>query len=64
VPRGPLRWLAAAIAAQYALGVATLLAAVPIVLGTLHQIGAALALSAVLAVMHTTRPPMPREHPP
>jgi cytochrome c oxidase assembly protein subunit 15 len=57
--RGRLRWalgaLAAAVAAQYALGVATLLGAVPVGLATAHQATAVLALTAAVAVLHGLR---------
>jgi heme a synthase len=44
--------LLAAVAAQYAIGVTTLLLSVPTVLGAAHQAGAVLLLTAVLAVVH------------
>jgi len=56
---GRLRWalaaLALAVAAQYALGVATLLWLVPVGLATLHQATAVLALTASVAVLHALR---------
>ncbi len=45
----------AATLAQFALGVATLLAAVPVALGTLHQAGAVVVASALLWLVHETR---------
>jgi cytochrome c oxidase assembly protein subunit 15 len=48
--------LAAAVLAQYALGVATLLLVVPVWLGTLHQAGAVLVLTAALVALHALRP--------
>jgi heme a synthase len=57
---GRLRWalaaLALAIATQYTLGVATLLAVVPVGLATAHQAVAVLALTALVAVLHGLRP--------
>ncbi len=47
--------LAGAVAAQYALGVATLLLVVPVALGTLHQTVAALVLAAGLLALHRLR---------
>jgi cytochrome c oxidase assembly protein subunit 15 len=55
LPEGPARraclGLGAAVALQYALGVATLLLAVPAWLGTLHQANAVLVLSAALLAL-------------
>jgi cytochrome c oxidase assembly protein subunit 15 len=55
LPAGPARraclGLGAAVALQYALGVATLLLAVPAWLGTLHQANAVLALTAALLAL-------------
>jgi cytochrome c oxidase assembly protein subunit 15 len=48
--------LAAAVAAQYLLGVATLLAVVPVGLGTLHQTVAALVLVAFVDALERSRP--------
>jgi heme a synthase len=45
-------WLAAAVAGQYALGVATLLFVVPMPLAILHQAGAVVLLTAVLVAWH------------
>ncbi len=47
--------LAAAVALQYGLGVATLLLVVPVWLGTLHQATAVLVLTAALLVLHALR---------
>lgn len=65
--RSALLALGGAVALQYALGVATLLAAVPVVLGTAHQAVAVLVLTAALVALHLQRsPPMykPRAHRP
>lgn len=43
------------VVAQFALGVATLLAAVPVALGALHQAGAILVLTATLAALYLVR---------
>jgi cytochrome c oxidase assembly protein subunit 15 len=63
LPRGRLRGaalgLAGAVAAQYALGVATLLAVVPAWLGTLHQAVAVAVLAAALVALHALRRPVP-----
>ncbi|HUZ64867.1 MAG TPA: COX15/CtaA family protein [Acetobacteraceae bacterium] len=48
--------LGLAVAAQYALGVATLLLVVPMGLAVLHQCNAVLLLTAELVVVHTLRP--------
>jgi cytochrome c oxidase assembly protein subunit 15 len=52
----PLRWglwvMVACVGLQYALGVATLLAVVPIPLAVAHQAGAVLLLSAALCCLH------------
>jgi cytochrome c oxidase assembly protein subunit 15 len=48
--------LGAAVALQYALGVATLLWVVPVSLGTLHQATAVLVLTAGLVALHALRP--------
>lgn len=59
LPAGPARHAAlallGAIALQYALGVATLLAVVPAWLGTLHQTVAVLVLTAAVFALHATR---------
>jgi cytochrome c oxidase assembly protein subunit 15 len=55
--RPPLAALAAALGLQYALGVATLLSAVPVSLGTAHQAGAVLLLTATLVALHVARGP-------
>jgi len=52
LPRSLAAWLGAAVAAQYLLGVTTLLWVVPVGLATAHQFGAVLLLTAVLAVLH------------
>ncbi|SDC97067.1 COX15/CtaA family protein [Belnapia rosea] len=49
--------LGGAVVLQYALGVATLLHAVPVWLGTLHQACAVLVLTAALLALHGLRPP-------
>jgi cytochrome c oxidase assembly protein subunit 15 len=48
--------LGAVAVAQYVLGVATLLAVVPVTLAALHQLIAALLLTASVVVLHTARP--------
>jgi heme a synthase len=57
----PLRWgiaaVALTVAIQAALGITTLLMQVPVLLGTLHQGGAVLVLTAVLAAAHWGRTP-------
>ncbi len=53
--RTALLALGAAVLAQYALGVATLLWVVPVPLGTAHQAMAVLVLTAALAAMHAAR---------
>jgi cytochrome c oxidase assembly protein subunit 15 len=64
LPPGELRTavlaLPAALALQYALGVATLLAVVPPWLGTLHQAVAVAVLTAALVALHLLRPPRTR----
>ena len=47
--------LGGAVALQYALGVATLLHVVPVLLGTLHQATAVLVLTAALVALHALR---------
>jgi cytochrome c oxidase assembly protein subunit 15 len=47
------------VALQYLLGVSTLLAAVPVWLGTAHQAGAVLVLTAGLVALHLARHPSP-----
>ncbi|MDB5371442.1 MAG: Heme synthase, partial [Belnapia sp.] len=49
--------LGGAVALQYGLGVATLLAVVPVWLGTLHQACAVLVLATVLLALHGLRAP-------
>jgi cytochrome c oxidase assembly protein subunit 15 len=56
VPRPPLVALGALVALQYALGVATLLAVVPVGLAAAHQATALLVLTAALTTYHGTRP--------
>jgi heme a synthase len=51
--RAALLALGAAVALQYALGVATLLLVVPVALGALHQLVAVGVLTATLAALHT-----------
>ncbi len=59
LPPGPARLaalgLGGAVALQYALGVATLLAVVPVWLGTLHQATAVLVLTMILLLLHALR---------
>ncbi|WP_137181140.1 COX15/CtaA family protein [Roseomonas sp. AR75] len=55
-PRRAVLGLGAAVALQYALGVATLLWVVPVALGTLHQATAVLVLTAALVALHALRP--------
>lgn len=61
LPSGPVRgaamMLAASVALQYGLGVATLLAVVPVSLGTLHQAVAVLVLAAAVLALHGVRRP-------
>lgn len=52
-------WVGAAVACQYALGVATLLYVVPVPLAVLHQAGAVVLLTAVIVAVHSlTRSPV------
>jgi len=64
LPRTISASLAAAVVAQYALGVATLLFVVPVPLATLHQVGAVILLTAVLLawhrLLHGRLPDLPR----
>lgn len=67
--RAAMAWMGAAVAAQYALGVATLVYVVPVALGTLHQLMAMLLLTTALIALHTLRdrlmlPPGARSTPP
>lgn len=59
LPAGAVRWasmsLAGSLALQYGLGVATLLAVVPVSLGTLHQAVAVLVLTAAVFALHAVR---------
>ncbi|MCC7280794.1 MAG: COX15/CtaA family protein [Acetobacteraceae bacterium] len=57
--RVPLLLLVLAVVAQYALGIATLLAVVPVGLGTAHQSLAMGVLAAFLFAMHRTGTPRP-----
>jgi cytochrome c oxidase assembly protein subunit 15 len=52
LPRALAACLVLAVAAQYSLGVATLIGAVPVPLATAHQAGAVLLLTAVLVALH------------
>ncbi len=52
LPKGLALVLAFAVLAQYVLGVTTLLWAVPVTLGTLHQAGAVILLTTVLVAAH------------
>jgi cytochrome c oxidase assembly protein subunit 15 len=58
--RRALNLLLAAVTVQIALGIATLLAAVPVALGAAHQAGAVLVLTATLYACHTLRTPARR----
>jgi cytochrome c oxidase assembly protein subunit 15 len=53
--RGPVVFFAGAVLAQYLLGIATLLAVVPVSLGTLHQTVAVLLLGAFVIAAHRMR---------
>jgi cytochrome c oxidase assembly protein subunit 15 len=68
LPEGPARraclGLGAAVALQYALGVATLLLVVPAWLGTLHQANAVLVLTAALLALRRLPAPEPGRRPP
>jgi cytochrome c oxidase assembly protein subunit 15 len=55
--RGAVMGFAIAVGLQYALGVATLLAVVPVWLGTLHQAVAVLVLTGALLALHALRRP-------
>jgi cytochrome c oxidase assembly protein subunit 15 len=57
--RGAVTGLGIAVALQYGLGVATLLAVVPAWLGTLHQTVAVLVLAGALLALHALRRPAP-----
>jgi len=57
--RGAVMGLGIAVALQYALGIATLLAVVPVWLGTLHQTVAVLVLAGALLALHALRRPAP-----
>jgi cytochrome c oxidase assembly protein subunit 15 len=56
---GPLLALGVTVGVQYGLGVATLLAVVPVGLAAAHQANAVLALTASLVLLHALRPPAP-----
>ncbi len=68
LPRGRVRGavvgLAIAVALQYALGIATLLAVVPVWLGTLHQAVAVLVLTGAVLALHALRTPRAATAPP
>lgn len=55
--RVPLLVLGIVVAAQYALGVATLVLVVPPALGVAHQVNAVLVLTAAILLLHAVRPP-------
>lgn len=55
--RSAAAFLALAVVAQLALGIATLLLAVPVTLGVLHQLMGLAVLTAVLVTAHGARPP-------
>lgn len=57
--RRALLVLGGVVAVQYALGVATLLAVVPVALATAHQMVAVLVLTAALVALHILRPVRP-----
>jgi len=57
--RAALLVLAAAVVAQYALGVATLLWAVPVTLASAHQAMAVILLTGAVATLHAARRPAP-----
>lgn len=59
--RGALHLLLAALVAQITLGVATLLCAVPISLGSLHQAGALIVFSIALYLNHALQPDAPAD---
>ena len=61
--RTALLAMGGAVAAQYALGVLTLLWAVPIGLGTAHQAMAMVVLTAALVALHVQRANLPGRHP-
>lgn len=62
-PRRLLDLLLAAASLQAALGIATLLLAVPVALGALHQAGAVLLLTAAVTLRHATSVPAARAAP-
>lgn len=53
--RREVAWLLALVCAQFVLGVSTLLLAVPIALGTLHQFGAAIVFLAALRLVYVSK---------
>ncbi len=55
VLRHAARWLAALVAAQYTIGIITLILVVPVALGALHQVCAVLVLTAALIMLHNRR---------
>ncbi|WP_137125589.1 COX15/CtaA family protein [Roseomonas sp. HF4] len=57
--RGAVMGFGIAVGLQYALGIATLLAVVPVWLGTLHQTIAVLVLAGALLALHALRRPAP-----
>ncbi|MGE0417947.1 MAG: COX15/CtaA family protein [Acetobacteraceae bacterium] len=57
MPRGPLIALGVIAGLQYVLGVTTLLLVVPASLGTAHQVGATLLLTAAIVLLHAIRKP-------
>jgi heme a synthase len=57
VPRSVLACVGAAVLAQYALGVTTLLLVVPVPVATLHQAGAVALLTAMLVLTHCLSAP-------
>ncbi len=63
-PRGEIRREVAALAhltiLQFAVGIATLVMAVPVFLGVLHQLGAALIVSMLALLAHSLRRSVPR----
>lgn len=54
-------WLMAAVVLQFVLGVATLVTAVQIALGVMHQLGALVLLSVLVRVIHATGRVVPAE---
>ena len=58
--RGALHGAAAAVLCQFGLGIATLLAFVPVPLGAAHQAGAMVVFTASLVALRLLHPPRPR----